>query len=163
MGSPRGRIASETTTNRRTHREAPVPLPADLIDAIRAASSAQDVDADEAVRAVTVLLAGEDCLGYTVWGGPGYSDDDLKLDVYVLSSRALYNYTKYADGHSVRLVLFLDGITSLGLVDVDDPRSPHVLVIETSEERGRVFGSQSDLRQLEEFQHKIVAAKARER
>jgi hypothetical protein len=141
-----------------------VPLPIALVDEIRAVSSAQSVDADEAIRALSVLLADDECFAYTVWGGPGYGQESVRLDVYVVGKFALYNYTVLEENKTTRSCLFWDAVSQVSLLDVTDSRSPHILAVWTNQgERSRVFGAPQDLRRLENLQHSIVVARGERR
>lgn len=141
-----------------------MPAPAALIDEVRMISAAQEVDADEAMRALGVLLDDDECISYRVWGGPGFGQETVLIDVYVLGEFALYNYSVFKE-YKQESCIFLDTIETIALVTVDHPRSPYVLIILASapEERCRIFGGAGDLQRLEAFRSEIISARRKNR
>ncbi len=137
-----------------------VPLPTELVDEIRQICFSQEVDADESVRGVESLVGVDACQAYSVWGGPAYGNESVKLDVYVVGTLALYNYTAIDGGAVQRHSVFLDALSNISLHDVTDARSPHILAFWTHEEVGRIFGGPQDLHRLEKLMKAIVVARS---
>lgn len=139
-------------------------LPSTLIDEIRKVGIAQKVDVDEAIRSVSVLVGADECISYRVWGGPGFGQEEVLLDIYVLGGNALYCYTVLTT-HVVGTCHFLDQISSVGIVSVPDSRSPYILVMRSasSTEHSRVFGNSEDLPNLERFRAAIILERLRNR
>lgn len=135
-------------------------LPTELVNEIRQVCLSQALDAVESIRALETLVGNDACQAYAVWGGPGYDQENVKLDVYLLGSLALYSYTVLDGGDVHRGCTFLDALSDMTLQDVTDSRSPHILAFWTHEERGRIFGGPQDLRRLEKLMNAIVVARS---
>lgn len=137
-----------------------MPVPAKLIEEIRKVGVTQEnVDIDEAVRSIGVLVGIDECVSFRVWGGPGFGQEDVLLDVYVLGKLALYNYTllkTLVQGSCS----FLDTMSCVSIVTVPDARSPYVLLItSTGTAMSRVFGGSEDLQSLERFRADIISGR----
>ena len=137
-------------------------LPANLIEEIRKVGATQEVDVDEALRSLGVLVGPDECVSYRVWGGPGFGQEAVLLDVYFLGKYALYNYT-VLQAHVSGTCYFLDSIAAVSVVAVPDARSPYVLTLcgANKEEISRVFGGSKDLQGLERFRADIVSRRIR--
>lgn len=136
-------------------------MPTKLVDEIRAVCLSQEVDAEESVRGVNTLVGTDACHAYSVWGGPGYGMENIKLDVYVVGNLALYNYTANDGGAVQRHSIFLDALSMINIQDVTDVRSPYILAFWTHEEKGRIFGGPQDRQRLENLMNAIVVARSR--
>lgn len=139
-------------------------LPANLIEEIRKVGAAQEVDVDEAIRSVSALVGADECVSYRIWGGPGFGQEEVLLDVYVLSKHALYCHTVYKT-RSQSSCQFLDAIASVLVTAVSHPRSSYILAVFVGSEveASRMFGGPGDLHSLEVFQGQIISERLRNR
>ena len=140
-------------------------LPADLVQEIEDVCSTQQIESREPIRAVHALIGEDTVLDHAVWGGPGYSQENLVLDVYVLGSWGLYNYAVHRDkGETAGTggCTFLDELGHVSIMKVPYPRSPHVLaMVRGSLTTGLLFGGEDDLSRLEHFRQNLIAARAK--
>ncbi len=134
-------------------------LPIELVQQIREAGKGQGIDAEAAIEEITALVGDGGCLEFSVWAGPGWHQDKLRFDVYVLGGSCLYNYS-LLESASQRAAIFLDSIHAVTLLHVQDVRSPYILAYEYGGSRnpGTIFGGPDDVGRLEQFQHKIINA-----
>ena len=131
-------------------------LPNNLLSAIREVCSEQSLDASEVIRATKELVGDDVCIDFSVWSGPGFGQETLKLDVYVLGNECLYNYSALVDT-SAGSCVFLDTVGQIALARVEDERSPHVLIMSYGENSGRMFGLEDDRDKLEGIRRNIIA------
>jgi hypothetical protein len=136
-----------------------VPLKERLAEDVRLASAALAVNAEEAIRAITALTGEDEYRDYTVWSGPGYGQESLRLDVYIVGAVALYNYSDLGTQGTVTSWVALDGIHTAAIVTLPDSRSPLALVLYAERELARIFGRNEDMKQLEELRSNILKAR----
>jgi len=134
-------------------------LPGELLQQIREAEANQGIDAAAAIHSITTLLGDNICVDYSVWAGPGWRQEILRLDVYVVGEFCLYNYAVFTSG-SASAVVFLDRVQSVTLLHIQDPVSPYVLAyhIDDVERQGMIFGGPDDRSRLERVQQNLVNA-----
>ena len=138
-------------------------LPQGLINRITEIGNAQRVDVAETIRSVTALIGDDECVSYRVWGGAGFGQENVLVDVYVLGRRAFYCYTVLTT-HVQGSCHFLDSIPELAMAQVADERSPYLLLVFSQrEEPTTIFGSSEDLKGLEQFRANIIAQRMRNR
>ena len=137
----------------------PMALPIELVQQIREASKGQGIDAEAAIEDMTALVGDGGCLEFSVWAGPGWRQDELQLDVYVLGGSCLYNYAVH-ESASQGAVIFLDSIHAVTLLHVQDVRCPYVLAYEYGGSRtpGTIFGGPDDVGRLKRLQQKVTSA-----
>ena len=101
-------------------------------------------------------------LDHAVWSGPGYNQENLLLDIYILSNRIVYNYAVTKDSTiSNGGCTFLEEIEYVSISKVSDTRSPYVLAILQGSNRGYLFGGTVDQYRLERFRRNLIAARAK--
>lgn len=134
-------------------------LPGELLQQIRDAEASQGIDAAAAIHSIATLVGDNVCVDYSVWTGPGWRQEILRLDVYVVGESCLYNYSVFATG-SASCVVFLDRIQAVTLLHIQDPISPYVLAyhIDDVEGQGMIFGGPDDRSRLERVQQNLVNA-----
>lgn len=134
-------------------------LPGELLQQIREAAASQGIDAAAAIHSITTLVGDSVCVDYSVWAGPGWRQEGLQPDVYVVGEACLYNYLVSTSG-SASGVVFLDRVQAVSLLDVQDPRSPYVLAhySDNPESPGMIFGGPDDRSRLERVQQNLVNA-----
>ena len=130
-------------------------LPDILDSAIREVCDEQSLNADDVMRAIQALVGDDTYVDFSVWSGPGFGQENLKLDVYVLGNDCLYNYSVQADLSAGSTVL-LDAVSQVGLSKVEDERSPYVLLVIYGNNSGRLFGREADRDRMEVFSRNII-------
>lgn len=137
-------------------------LPDNFQDEVRQTCDAQGVHYENVMRDLGRLLGEDTILDWTVWGGPGWSQEAVVLDVYALSRYLLYNYSVYNSESepitSAASAMLLASIGDVALVSVKDQRSPYVLVLRAAGEIGRIFANEAYLPRLDRFMHAILSA-----
>lgn len=135
-----------------------MPVPEALASEIRATAARFDVDADEFLHSLDVLVGNDPYAAFTVFGGPGYGQPTVKVDVWVLSTDVLYNYcvlTPYPASSSVYLLRWLD---HLSFVEVGDANSPYVIFVGKGEHPGSIFGAPGEKLKTELLMKQILEA-----
>lgn len=135
-------------------------IPKNLKEQIHHACEEQELDVGRVAINVERLVADDTCLDYTVWIGSGLGQEELLLDIWVLGGRGLYNYSEFKS-LSGSSVMFLDTISNIAIVELEDETSPLVLLFGKEAEAGRVFGKADDREHLEGFRRNVAKARLR--
>ncbi len=136
-------------------------LAPDLTDEIRKAAESQGLDPTDALAVIEQVVGDDEVLDWFVWGGPGLSQENLTLDVYILSPGILYNYAGLKEGeiHSGMSANILASISSVSLVDVEHERSNKIIILRTaSGETSRLFGNRDLAPKMERFMRATLKA-----
>lgn len=130
-------------------------LPPELVANLTAVSKEQGVDAAETLQAVESLVGTLSPVDTLVWGGPGFGQEDVLVDVNILCEGSLLNYC-VRQRAKLHAHVFLGSMASVHFNEIADTRSPYTLSLLAEREWARVFGGPNDKERLLSFMHKTI-------
>lgn len=136
-------------------------LPNGLIVELRAACQTQNLELERVMAQLNRLTAGDAIGDYYVWTGPGVSDPDLILDVFVLGERCMYNY-EVTKKHTGESCVFYDCLRTMTLGRMHDQDPPYILLF--AEEAGhgaRLYGREEHYERMLRFRDGVIEARLR--
>ena len=135
-------------------------LPTDFKDKVCKACQEQGLDYDEAIEAIALSVIG-DVLAYNIWQGPAPGFPDLSLDVSVLTPVGLFIHEVHPGLASMTGCTFLDAISDIALVKIEDQLAKYVLVMSRFELANsvRIFSDDEGFQSIRAFLGRLIQAR----
>src|SRR5688572_19454585 len=116
-------------------------LPRSLLAELGKPEGSVKYDLDEVKRLLDAFIADREVFETQAWFGPAWGDENLQLDLYLLTEQYLVNHWVRSDGTSATSCIFLDSLVTVSLIEVSDKRSPYVIALYGENgEGGRIYG-----------------------